>query len=259
MKSISIAVVCLLLSIAPLCAEETGCRGLAKGQEQLTARKYQAAVKTFEAVVKADPACADAYAGMGEAYLAMGDNEISSNPDLLEKSVDNVKRALTINPRLATARYKLGVAHLALFEKEKAQKELEQLKTMDKRLADDLSARIATYREPGKYRVTGSSGEKGGGVANRLNDGKGSTPGSKKNRFEGTVEIFITSWCPYCRKATSYLTEKGIPFVARDIEADGKAKQRYKELGGRGVPLIVIGAQKIYGFDPRAIDQYTGR
>jgi glutaredoxin-like YruB-family protein len=79
-------------------------------------------------------------------------------------------------------------------------------------------------------------------------------------RFTGTVELYVTSWCGYCRKAERYLNQKGIPYMAYDIEKDEGAKRRYRELGGTGgVPLIQIGANQIKGFSPEAIDRYTGR
>jgi len=82
----------------------------------------------------------------------------------------------------------------------------------------------------------------------------------QRERFTGTVELYMTSWCGYCRKAERYLSQKGIAYTAYDIEKDESAKRRYRELGGTGgVPLIQIGANQIKGFSPEAIDHYTGR
>lgn len=82
----------------------------------------------------------------------------------------------------------------------------------------------------------------------------------QQERFTGTVELYVTSWCGYCRKAERYLTQKGIAYTAYDIEKDAGAKRRYRELGGTGgVPLIQIGANQIKGFSPEAIDRYTGK
>lgn len=82
----------------------------------------------------------------------------------------------------------------------------------------------------------------------------------QQERFAGTVELYVTSWCGYCRKAERYLTQKGVAYTAYDIEKDEGAKRRYRELGGTGgVPLIQIGANQIKGFSPEAIDRYTGK
>lgn len=79
---------------------------------------------------------------------------------------------------------------------------------------------------------------------------------SNKEHFSGTVEIYVTDWCGYCRQAQSYMKSKGIPYVAYDIEKDRAAMQRHKELGGGGVPLIVVGSHKMSGFSPRALEYY---
>jgi len=79
---------------------------------------------------------------------------------------------------------------------------------------------------------------------------------AKNERFSGTVEIYVTDWCGYCKQALSYMSSKGIPFVAYNIEKDSSAKQRHKELGGRGVPLIIIGNNKISGFSAENLEYY---
>jgi glutaredoxin-like YruB-family protein len=78
----------------------------------------------------------------------------------------------------------------------------------------------------------------------------------KKERFTGTVEMYVTDWCGYCKQAQSYMKSQGIPYVAYDIEKDSSAKQRHKELGGRGVPLIIIGSNKMSGFSAENLEYY---
>ena len=78
----------------------------------------------------------------------------------------------------------------------------------------------------------------------------------EKERFTGTVEMYVTDWFGYCKKAQSYMKSKGIPYVAYNIEKDSAAKQRHKELGGRGVPLIIIGSNKMSGFSPETLEYY---
>lgn len=73
------------------------------------------------------------------------------------------------------------------------------------------------------------------------------------------VELYKTVWCGYCRQAESYLQRRGIAYTSYDIEQDPAAKRRYKELGGRGVPFIVVGSQTLAGFSPQALDQLLGR
>ncbi len=62
------------------------------------------------------------------------------------------------------------------------------------------------------------------------------------------VEIYVTSWCPYCVKAKAYFDAKGIAYAAYDIERDAAAAQRFQRYGQRGVPLVVIGGKAIAGY-----------
>lgn len=78
-------------------------------------------------------------------------------------------------------------------------------------------------------------------------------------RFTGTVEMYVTDWCGYCKKAQSYLKSKGIPYVAYNIEQDSAARQKYQALGGRGVPLIIIGSNQMSGFSPETLEYYLNK
>ncbi len=82
----------------------------------------------------------------------------------------------------------------------------------------------------------------------------------KKNLLETTkqpkVELFVTSWCGYCKKAEAYLRKKGIKYTAYDIEKNPQAARRKASLTSRkGVPFALIGAQKLTGFSEMAYEQ----
>jgi len=69
----------------------------------------------------------------------------------------------------------------------------------------------------------------------------------------GQVELYVTSWCPYCRKAIDFFRAKGIYYVVYDIERDENAARLKNELDPRkGVPFAVINGVKIHGFSPEA-------
>ena len=66
------------------------------------------------------------------------------------------------------------------------------------------------------------------------------------------VELYVTSWWPYCDKAKSYLASKGIAFKVYDIEKDAAAAKRKKQLDpGRGVPFAIINGTKLSGWSQR--------
>jgi len=67
------------------------------------------------------------------------------------------------------------------------------------------------------------------------------------------VVLFATSWCGYCAKTRALLNRHHIPFVEYDIEKSAEAHENFQRLGGRGVPLVLIGPQVIHGFDEAAI------
>ncbi len=70
------------------------------------------------------------------------------------------------------------------------------------------------------------------------------------------VELFVTSWCGYCKKAEAYFTRKNIPFVKYDIEKDQTAARRKASLTqSRGVPFVLIGDVGIPGYSEAAFDK----
>jgi glutaredoxin 3 len=82
------------------------------------------------------------------------------------------------------------------------------------------------------------------------------------------VEIYTTSWCPYCRSAKALLDRKGINYV--EIGVDGnpaKRREMAARAGGRtSVPQIFIGGRAIGGSDElhaleasRRLDRLLGR
>jgi glutaredoxin-like YruB-family protein len=81
---------------------------------------------------------------------------------------------------------------------------------------------------------------------------------ARGERFNGTVELYVTDWCGYCKRAVAYMKAKNIPFVAYDIEKDEAARKRFQQLGGRGVPLIMVGNRRMSGFSPETLERFLG-
>jgi glutaredoxin len=75
------------------------------------------------------------------------------------------------------------------------------------------------------------------------------------------VVLYSTAWCGYCRKARTWLTSNGIPFVEKDIEKDRAANAEYQRLGRgySGVPLISVNGTVFRGFDARAVRREVDR
>ena len=65
------------------------------------------------------------------------------------------------------------------------------------------------------------------------------------------VEIYSTMFCPYCARAKSLLSRKGVTFENIDvIEQPGRREEMLKRAGGRtSVPQIFIDGEHIGGAD----------
>lgn len=62
------------------------------------------------------------------------------------------------------------------------------------------------------------------------------------------VVIYTTPWCTYCKKAKQYFKKNNILYTEYDISKDINAKKRFQEMGGRGVPVILVGKKRMNGF-----------
>lgn len=69
------------------------------------------------------------------------------------------------------------------------------------------------------------------------------------------VVMYMTDWCPYCKKAGKYIKSLGVHLVEYDIDKDENRKNEMKSLsGGSGmVPLIDIEGIIIRGYVPEEI------
>lgn len=71
---------------------------------------------------------------------------------------------------------------------------------------------------------------------------------------QAKVVLYGTDWCGYCAKTRAYFKENKIDFVDLDIEKSPEAKKAHAELGGGGVPVVLIGNRKIQGFNAGALE-----
>ena len=68
------------------------------------------------------------------------------------------------------------------------------------------------------------------------------------------VVMYYTEWCGVCTRAKKYMQSNGIRFKEYDIEKNTNAKRKFKKLGGSGVPLILVGNQRMSGFSASKLD-----
>jgi glutaredoxin 3 len=74
---------------------------------------------------------------------------------------------------------------------------------------------------------------------------------ARVTRFVAKVEIYTTSYCPYCFAAKALLERKGVSFVEIEVGYDGSLREAMtKRAGGRRtVPEIFINDRIIGGYD----------
>jgi len=68
------------------------------------------------------------------------------------------------------------------------------------------------------------------------------------------VRIYTAVWCGYCKKAKAHLAAKRVPYDEVDVEASEGARSEFTRIGGRGVPVILVGSQRMDGFSADKLD-----
>jgi len=69
------------------------------------------------------------------------------------------------------------------------------------------------------------------------------------------VVMYTTQSCPYCQKARMYFRRHKIDYLEYDIDASPENLARFRDLGGTGVPLILVEGKRLQGFSPRSFKE----
>ena len=90
----------------------------------------------------------------------------------------------------------------------------------------------------------------------RIRQNTVSSDGYDSNETENRdVVIYTAEWCGYCKSAKAYFAELGIDYSEYDIEKSRQAYRDYRNLGGTGLPLIMVGERKMTGFSRKGFQQ----
>jgi glutaredoxin len=82
------------------------------------------------------------------------------------------------------------------------------------------------------------------------------TPAQLVSTSAVSVTLYGASWCPACRQTRSWLDQKGIPYVDKDIDESMVARQTLRQLNPSGtIPVVDVDGQVILGFSPPGIER----
>jgi len=69
------------------------------------------------------------------------------------------------------------------------------------------------------------------------------------------VTILSAQWCGVCTRAKAYMKDRKIAFEEWDIDQSEYARTKMNELGAKGVPVILVGKQKMVGFSAETLEE----
>lgn len=75
-----------------------------------------------------------------------------------------------------------------------------------------------------------------------------STTKSRSKISDRKVVMYSAGWCGVCKHARAYFKAKRIPYAEYDIETSSKGRRDFRRLGGKGVPIILVGEGRMNGF-----------
>ena len=62
------------------------------------------------------------------------------------------------------------------------------------------------------------------------------------------VVMYSASWCGVCKKAKRYFRQNHIAYSDYDVEKSEKGRRDFAAMGATGVPVILVGRQRMQGF-----------
>ena len=101
-------------------------------------------------------------------------------------------------------------------------------------------------------------GVKAAPVESRINSYSG-TPTVSGSASAGAtrpeIKMYVTDWCGYCKQARAYFVRNGIRHTELDVDKSAAARAEYQGMGARGVPVILVGTQRMNGYSEERLAQ----
>ncbi|MBK9655487.1 MAG: glutaredoxin family protein [Rhodanobacteraceae bacterium] len=79
-------------------------------------------------------------------------------------------------------------------------------------------------------------------------DGSANDP--RKGTGANGIVMLSASWCGYCDALRQDLDRMGVAYSELDIDDEAQGSAAFDAVNARGVPVLVIGQDIVYGYDP---------
>ena len=107
---------------------------------------------------------------------------------------------------------------------------------------------------PAGVKVQKIQGDSGGSKIEENPAAPGGAPKAEKRESRKVkVIMYMTDWCPYCRKAREYLQSLDVDLTEYNVEKNREKAVEFKAKGGTGVPLIEVEGILIRGYNEESI------
>jgi glutaredoxin len=74
------------------------------------------------------------------------------------------------------------------------------------------------------------------------------------------ITMYMTTWCPVCRRARGWLKSEGYDFVEFDVETNPRAGRILRSLNPRGtIPMFDVDGRILIGFEPTMLEDMIRR
>lgn len=70
---------------------------------------------------------------------------------------------------------------------------------------------------------------------------------------ESDIVLYATAWCGYCEKTRQLFKKHNIAYFEYDIEKSRQGYEQHKNLNGKGIPVLQINGEVLYGYNPEKI------
>lgn len=99
-----------------------------------------------------------------------------------------------------------------------------------------------------RHRSNAYQGRSATPAVGALSSDSGANGATTPAAMTARVELYTTSWCPYCKQARQFFRSRGIALKDHDVEKDGGAAARKAQDSNSGVPFAVVNGTEIHGY-----------